>query len=130
MGSVRFGVIGLSRGQGLAKACKAVGGATVTALYDIDSARATHVAAQGGLRAFDDFETFLASDIDAVVVASPLQFHASQAIAALNAGKHVLSEVTACLTVDDARALVQAAREHCGVYAFGELSLPGRDRTA
>ena len=120
MDSVRFGVIGLSRGQGFVKACKAVGNATVTSLYDIDGARATEVAAQFGLRAFDDFDAFLASDIDAVVVASPLHYHAAQSIAALNAGKHVLSEVTACLTEEDARALVQAARGSTTVYMLSE----------
>lgn len=120
MGSVRFGVIGLSRGQGFVKACKAVGDATVTAIYDIDGARATEVAAQFELQAFTDFDAFLASDIDAVVVASPLPYHAAQAIAALNAGKHVLSEVTACLTEEDAQALVRAARASTAIYMLSE----------
>ena len=117
---VRFGVIGMSRGQSFVKACQATGGASVTALYDIDFEKVQHVAGQFNLRAFDDFEGFLSSEIDAVVVASPLQYHAGQAIAALNAGKHVLSEVTACLTVDDARALVQAARASRAVYMLSE----------
>lgn len=120
MCAIRFGVIGLSRGQSFVKACGAIGGATVTALYDIDLARAEHVAGQYGLRAFGDFDAFLAADIDAVVVASPLQYHAGHSIAALNAGKHVLSEVTACLTVDDARALVQAARSSNAIYMLSE----------
>lgn len=43
----------------------------------------------------------LASDIDAVVVSTPMQLHVPQSIAALHAGKHVLSEVTAGVTMDE-----------------------------
>jgi predicted dehydrogenase len=53
-------------------------------------------------------------------VASPVPYHAEQAVAALKAGKHVLSEVTACRTMDDARALVAAARESDAIYMMAE----------
>ena len=98
MADVRFGVIGLRRGQSFVRVCNTVGGAAVTALLDIDRARGEGAAAEIGARAFTDLDAFLAADIDAVVIASPLPFHAEQAVAALGAGKHVLSEVTACAT--------------------------------
>ena len=120
MEPVRFGVIGLRRGQSFVRICQAVGGTRVAALYDLDAARAVTVAAAIGARAYDDFAAFLDADIDAVVVASPLPHHAEQAIAALDAGKHVLSEVTACATEDEARALVQAARSSTAVYMLAE----------
>lgn len=120
MAAVRFGVIGLRRGQSLVRICRAVGGAAVTALYDIDATRVTRAAAEIGARAFTDVAAFLNADIDAVVIASPLPFHAEQAIAALGAGKHVLSEATACNSLDEARALVRAARGNGAIYMLAE----------
>lgn len=120
MPDIRFGVIGLRRGQSFVRVCRAVGGATVTALYDIDAARVAAAAAEIGARAFTDYEDFLAAEIDAVIIASPLPFHARQAITALAAGKHVLSEVTAADNLDDARALVAAARASLALYMLAE----------
>ena len=117
---IRFGVIGLHRGQSFVRACRAVGGANVTAIFDIDPETAATVGAEVGATAYGDLESFLASDIDAVVIASPLPYHARQAIAALNAGKHVLSEVTACNTIDDARDLAAAAAKSGSIYMLAE----------
>ena len=117
---IRFGVIGLRRGQGFVQICQAVDGARVTALYDIDGVTVARAAAEIGAQAFTDYEAFLKTDIDAVVVASPVPFHARQAIAALNAGKHVLSEVTACTSLEEARSLVAAARASTAVYMMAE----------
>jgi predicted dehydrogenase len=120
MQEIRFGVIGLNRGRSFVKVCRAVGGAEVTALYDIDAGRAEGEAAAIGARAYGDLDAFLAGPIDAVAIASPLPFHARQAVAALAAGKHVLSEVTACHTLEDARALVRAQRASRAVYMLAE----------
>jgi predicted dehydrogenase len=120
MSTLRFGVIGMGRGQSFVRVCRAVGGATVTALYDIDAARVSDAAAQIGARSFTDYDQFLAAEIDAVIIASPLPFHAQQAVAALAVGKHVLSEVTAAHTLADARALVAVARSSDAVYMLAE----------
>jgi predicted dehydrogenase len=120
MEMIRFGVIGLRRGQSLLRACRAVGGATVVAVHDLDQRVGSEVAQTISARFFDDLDDFLASDLDAVVVASPIPNHAAQSVAALQAGKHVLSEVTACHTVADARMLVEAARNAPGVYMMAE----------
>lgn len=120
MRTIRFGVIGLRRGRSFVRVCNVVGGATVTALYDVDAARVGAAADELGARPFTDYADFLAAEIDAVIIASPLPYHAQQAVAALGAGKHVLSEVTACDTWDDARALVAAARASDAVYMLAE----------
>ena len=117
---IRFGVIGLRRGRSFIRVCQAVGGATVTALYDVDAARVARAAAEVGARPFTDLTAFLDAGFDAVVVASPVPFHAEQAVAALAAGKHVLSEVTACQTLEEAKALVRAARSSRAVYMMAE----------
>jgi predicted dehydrogenase len=120
MNPVRFGVIGLRRGQSLVRACQAVGGATVSALYDLDARRGRAAADAIQAHYYTDFDAFLTAEIDAVVVASPVPYHTTQSIAALDAGKHVLSEVTACHTLQDARALVAAARRAHTVYMLAE----------
>ena len=60
------------------------------------------------------------SEIDAVVIGTPMQFHASQAILALERDIHVLSEVTAGVSVDECRALVAAAQRSSAVYMMAE----------
>jgi predicted dehydrogenase len=120
MNPIRFGVIGLRRGQSLVNACQAVGGATVNALFDLDASKGHNAANAIGAKFYNDLDHFLAADIDAVVVASPVPYHAAQSIAALQAGKHVLSEVTACHTLADARALVKAARQANTIYMLAE----------
>jgi predicted dehydrogenase len=57
---------------------------------------------------------------DAVVVATPMHFHAGQAIAALERDIHVLSEVTAAVSLDEAHWLVRACRRSKGVYMMAE----------
>lgn len=49
---------------------------------------------------------------DAVIVASPSQFHFGQAHAALEAGRHVLVELPACSSAVEARSLMSAATDH------------------
>ncbi len=120
MGLIRFGIIGLRRGRSYARVLRLVGGAAVVALYDADQSRADAAAHEIGARAHGSLEAFLSSEIDAVVVASPIPFHAEQSGAALAAGKHVLCEVTACDTLDAARSLVAAARATTAVYMFAE----------
>lgn len=50
-----------------------------------------------------------ADDVDAVVVASPSAEHASQSIAALRAGKHLLCEIPIGLSLAEVTAVVEAA---------------------
>ena len=50
-------------------------------------------------------------DVDAVVVLTPIALNAPVALAALQAGKHVMVEKPMARTLEEARALVHAARE-------------------
>ena len=67
---------------------------------------------------FDDYDAFLSCDeMDAVVLATPTQLHASQAIAALDAGKHVLVEIPMADNLADSEALV-AKQVETGLVAM------------
>ena len=56
-------------------------------------------------------ESLARPDVDAVILCTPTQLHASQAIACLRAGKHVQVEIPLCDALRDGEAVVQAQRE-------------------
>jgi scyllo-inositol 2-dehydrogenase (NADP+) len=53
------------------------------------------------------------ADVDLVIITTPHDSHASVAIAALNAGKHVVTDKPMCLTLDE-HAAMAAAQERSG----------------
>ncbi len=50
-------------------------------------------------------------DFDAAIITSPTQIHAEQAIALMNAGKHVMIEIPMADTLADAQAIVDKQKE-------------------
>ena len=89
-----------------------VGDISLACAYSRDAARAAEFAAGiGAAASTDDLPGMLASpDVDAVYVASPNSAHFGQALAAVEAGKHVLVEKPAALTAADFRALSDCRR--------------------
>lgn len=77
---------------------------------DSDRDRAAAFAAQYGVRAFDTLDAMLAS-VQAVIVCTPHPLHAAPAIAAAQAGVHVLVEKPLASTVADCDAMIAAAAE-------------------
>ncbi len=64
------------------------------------------------LKTYDDLRALLGDpDIDMIDVCNPTNLHASTAIAALKAGKHVLVEKAIALDPKDADAMVKAAQQ-------------------
>jgi predicted dehydrogenase len=57
------------------------------------------------------------NDIDAVLIATSIQWHARMSMDAMNAGKHVGCEVPACATLEECHGLVEA-KERNGVHYF------------
>jgi predicted dehydrogenase len=84
----------------------------VTAVCDIDRARAEERAVQLGTgNVFVDYDALLArTDVDAVLLCLPHLVHAPAAIAAAAAGKHVLVEKPIATRLEDADAMIAAAR--------------------
>jgi predicted dehydrogenase len=58
--------------------------------------------------------------LDGVLLANAFDEHAPLAIAALDAGLHVLSETAACRDEQEARALAAAVRRSAATYSFAE----------
>ncbi len=86
--------------------------ATLAAVCDNDpQALAASQAKYPGYKPFSDLNEMIASpDIDAVIVCTPSGYHGDHAIAAANAGKHVISEKPIEVTLAKADAMIAAAK--------------------
>ncbi|WP_186438320.1 Gfo/Idh/MocA family protein [Cohnella terricola] len=73
------------------------------------------------IRTYRDYREMLQDpSIDAVFLLSPMHLHARQAIEALKAGKHVLSEVIAAQTAEEAWELVETVEQTGLKYMMSE----------
>ncbi|WRS31061.1 Gfo/Idh/MocA family oxidoreductase [Actinomycetaceae bacterium MB13-C1-2] len=93
------------------------GRVTPLAIYSRSIERAQEFGDRNGLTlTFDNYQSMV-SEVDAVYVASPTTAHFGQALAAVQAGRHVLVEKTMTSSLDQTAALFQAAEEN-GVVAM------------
>lgn len=75
-----------------------------------------------GFTAYEDYKEILGrKDIDAVVISTPDHWHAVQAIEASNAGKHIYCEKPLAHSVEEGRAMVDAARKNKIVFQTGSM---------
>jgi predicted dehydrogenase len=108
--TLRGGVIGAGVfGGHHARQYARLPGVALTAVMDPHPERAAALAEPLGAQAFTDLQAFLAA-VDVVTVASPACFHAEQAIAALAAGKPVYVEKPIAVSLEEAEAVLAAAR--------------------
>ncbi|MBO6524125.1 MAG: Gfo/Idh/MocA family oxidoreductase [Balneolaceae bacterium] len=85
-------------------------------------AEASNHSTYYGCRAYADYEDILErDDIDAVIVCTPDHWHAIPVIKALNAGKDVYCEKPLSLTVEEGRAMVNAAKRNNRVTQTGSM---------
>ncbi len=84
-------------------------GATLAAVFDPHLERAQAIAGPLGAQAFTDRAAFLEA-VDAVSITSPATTHFDAALAALKAGKATYVEKPLAVAMDDAEALIAAAR--------------------
>jgi phthalate 4,5-cis-dihydrodiol dehydrogenase len=111
MKKLKLGVVGLGRAFALtAPTLAADKRVQVTGVTDPRAEAIAQAERDFGAKGFPSLESLLKSDIEAVYVATPHQFHAEQACLAAAAGKHVLVEKPMALSVDECRAMAEAAR--------------------
>lgn len=112
---VRLGVISFAHGHidVYLDVMKGFADAQVVAAWDDDRARGQARCAQHGLAFEPDLDALLRrDDIDAVFVTSPTNRHAEHAVAAAQAGKHVLLQKPMALTLDDCDAIIAAVKRY------------------
>ena len=90
----------------------------VSAVLSSSAERAKSYAKENQIpKPYHDLDAFLQdSEIDVVYISTTNELHASQAIAAAKAGKHVLSDKPLALTLADAQAMVSAANDKSVVF--------------
>ncbi len=94
-------------------AIKLIPDVKVISVVGRDLAKTQEVAQQYGIaHATTDLNESLAmGQLDAVILCTPTQMHAAQAIACMRAGKHVQVEIPLCDVLKDGQAVVQTQKE-------------------
>ncbi len=117
---VKWGVIGsggIARRRTIPEGFVAAHNAHLVAVWGGAPTTNRQVAKEFAVVAAESLEALLATDVDAVYIASPVHAHLAQVLACARAGKHVLCEKPLGLTVSEAESMVKACRE-AGVH-FG-----------
>lgn len=123
MAPIRLGIVGGRRGGSLNRAVEHLQNEVeITWVCDVDEGvLASWKEKYPNVRTERSYERLLdAKDLDAVYLATPMQLHAQQAVAALRAGKHVLTEVIAATTLDECWELVEAVEATGLTYMMAE----------
>jgi 2-hydroxy-4-carboxymuconate semialdehyde hemiacetal dehydrogenase len=105
-------------------AIKLIEGVEVVSLVGRELAKTKEVAARYGIGHVSDklADSLALPEVDAVVLCTPTQMHAEQAIACLRAGKHVQVEIPLADSLRDAEAVVRAQKE------AGKVAMVGHTR--
>ncbi|MBI3758985.1 MAG: Gfo/Idh/MocA family oxidoreductase, partial [Deltaproteobacteria bacterium] len=124
--TVRVGFIGVgNRGAYLLKHMLKVPGVKIVAICDIDPdtlKKAIDAATAAGNTpdAYTEFRKLLdRKDIDAVVIATPVDLHKEMAVAALEVGKNVYCEKPMALNPEQCRMVANAAKSAKGIFQAG-----------
>lgn len=116
---MRLALIGLGAiGAVRVRAIAASPAVELIAVHDLDPDRARSVVPH--VKFYTRLDQLLADpDVDAVVISTPPQFHEPSAVAALDAGKHVLVEKPMAPTLEGCRRMLEAANRNQRALAVG-----------
>jgi predicted dehydrogenase len=120
---LNIGIVGaVGRGKSFRVAFDAHPMTRILAVCDTNEEKLPEAAELlGAEQSYTDYGEMLEKGkVDAVVIGTPMPFHAPMAIQALERGVHVMSEVTAAVSIEESRALVEAAERSDAVYMMAE----------
>ncbi|HEX3030296.1 MAG TPA: Gfo/Idh/MocA family oxidoreductase [Clostridia bacterium] len=101
-------------------ALRKVDNVEVTSLFDLSTERAANLAAKYDISGvYQDYDSFLTSGVDAVVICTPNHTHAELSIKALKSGVHVLCEKPVAINFEEISNIVAAAKSR------GKIFVPG-----
>ena len=116
----RVGIVGAGRGRSYFTPFAAIAETKVTAICDLNPKNLDQLGNQYGInQQFTNYEDLL-EVVDIVVLATPENLHVPQSVQALKAGKHVISEVTAAVSLDECQELVDAVNNSSAKYMMAE----------
>jgi len=117
----RIGIVGLGRGDSFFSLISECGGELV-AVCDTNTSKfkkvIPYMAPCGGY--YQDYDEFLKCDLDGVILTNYFTEHAEFAIKAMKAGKAVLTECTAAVTMAQCVKLLRAQEETGMIYMLAE----------
>lgn len=118
---MRIGIVGVPRGRGQTAAIAAAGSRVrLAGCYDPNpAAMEAFASGNDSIARFPNFEAAV-EGCDLLIIASPQQYHAPQAALALRAGRHVLSEVPAAVSLEQVNELLAATRTSSARYMIAE----------
>jgi len=115
MTKIRVGVAGANGAFGTKhlEALSQIDSVEISAVMATSMAKADGVADKFNVaKRFDDYDAMLADDeLDAIILATPTQLHATQGVKAMDAGKHVLIEIPMADSLADTEMLVRKQEE-------------------
>ncbi len=101
-------------------AFRTIEGVEVISVFDNDIQKTDSVKKKFSInKVYDNYEDFLESDIDAVIISTPNYTHADFSIKALQKGKHVLCEKPITIHSRDAADIIRVAGENRRVFMPG-----------
>ncbi len=110
-GTLRVGVVGVGvMGSNHARVLSEMPGVKLVGIADPDRKRCDEVAERLGCAGFKDAEALLQHGVDAVTIAAPTHLHRDIAVDCAARGIHIMVEKPIAPTVEEARAIVAAAR--------------------
>jgi predicted dehydrogenase len=111
IGAAIIGATGMA-GTGHLAGYETVPGVEVRVIWDREPERARSLAREHSIPRVAEImdEAWGRDEVQVISICTPDHLHADQAIAALEAGKHVLCEKPMCTTVEDAQRMVAAVR--------------------
>jgi predicted dehydrogenase len=109
MAELGVGILGLGQGRSHLQAFQAIEGARVVAVCDVNQPLAARVGREHNIgQAYADYAQLLDDKaVDMVVVATPDHQHGRHAIQALEAGRHVLSEIPMATTLAEVERIIE-----------------------
>lgn len=118
--TIKVGIVGAHRGSSYFQPFNVITETEVVAVCDINETALHNVAERFNVQhRFTDYAEML-DVVDLVVLATPENLHVPQSIQALEAGKHVISEVTAAVKLEECFDLVRAVRKSSAKYTMAE----------
>ena len=118
---LKVGIVGAPRGQSFIRSFQAIEETDVIAICDLNIDVVEGVASQFNIdQMYTEFEEMVQSDLDIVVVSTPMPLHAPQSTLALQEGKHVISEVPAATDLQQCWELAKSVENSKKKYMMAE----------
>jgi len=123
MDKLRVGMVGIGRGTAYGRVITNNPHTEITALCDFDTEKLAANAEFFGLKdtqCFTNYDDFINSGLDLVILGTPIPYHEEQVIKALDMNINVLCEVTAADSVKGCENIYEAVKRSKAKYMLAE----------